>query len=717
MRIIFCAFLSSALAIAACSDQKEYTTWEVTGGSKEGIRYSTLSEINPENVGQLEIAWEYHTGDADTVNSSQIQCNPIIVDGVLYGTSPTLKLIALDAATGTEKWVFNPREPGAKLKPLDFILNNNRGVTYWTNGKEKRIFYCVGAYLHAVDASTGQLITTFGDEGKIDLHEGLGRDVSDLYVAATSPGIIYRDLIIMGTRVSEGTDAAPGHIRAYNVVTGKQEWIFHTIPIKGEYGHETWDDPEAYTFIGGANAWSGFTMDEEKGIVFVPTGSASFDFWGGKRKGDNLFANCLLALDAATGKRIWHYQYIHHDVWDRDLPTPPALVTINRDGKTIEAVAQPTKYGFTFVFERETGKPVYDIKETPVPVDGAVDGELLSPTQPIPSLPESFARQTFNEEDLNNLLPDSSFQDIRDRYRRYKKGHIFTPPSTEGTIFYPGLDGGAEWGGPAFDPETGILYVNANEIPWVITLKKVDENSAPQQMTTAEAGNSLYKKNCVSCHGANFEGGGNYPALENMIAKYSLGQMKDLLRTGRRMMPAFGHLTDEERNAIAVFVLNLERESGKTFVNSRAQGPDPSAVPYTITGYNKFVSKDNYPAIKPPWGTLNAVNLNTGKLEWKIPLGEDKAFSAKGIVTGTENYGGPVVTKTGLVFIAATSDAKIRAFDKKGGKLLWEADLPAPGFATPAMYEVDGKQYLVVACGGGKLRTRSGDSYLAFALP
>jgi quinoprotein glucose dehydrogenase len=713
--LIFFCFV--VLAFSCSRGAKEYKSWEVTGGSKEGIRYSTLSEIDLSNVSQLKVAWEYHTGDADTVNSSQIQCNPIVVDGTLYGTSPTLKLIALDAAMGTEKWVFNPREPGEKVKRIDFVLNNNRGVTYWTNGTEKRIFYCVGAFLHAIDATSGKLITTFGNEGKIDLHDSLGRDVSNLYVAATSPGIIYKDLIIMGTRVSEGTDAAPGHIRAYDVMTGQMKWIFHTIPHKGEYGHETWENPEAYNFIGGANSWAGFTMDEEKGILFVPTGSASFDFYGGNRKGDNLFANCLLALDAATGKRIWHYQYIRHDVWDKDLPTPPALVTINKDGRRIEAVAQPTKHGFVYIFERETGKPVYDMTEIPVPTDGMVEGESLAKTQPVPMMPEPFARQTFNEDELNNLLPDSSFQDIRDRYRSYKKGSMFTPPSLEGTIFYPGLDGGAEWGGPAFDPETGILYVNANEIPWVITLRKAGEEEKNEEVTIADAGSSFYQKNCSSCHGAKLEGGGNYPTLQNMSAKYNVSQFEELVASGRRMMPGFKHLTDEERNAIAVFVLGLKSEMKKPFKNSRVEKVDPASVPYTITGYNKFVSKENYPAIKPPWGTLNAVNLNTGKLEWKIPLGEDKYFAGKGIKTGTENYGGPVVTKTGLLFIASTPDSKIRAFDKQNGKLIWEAKLPAPAFATPAMYEVNGKQFLVVACGGGKLRTKSGDSYVAFALP
>ncbi len=715
--IVYGVAFAGALLFAACSKIDKNTEWRVAGGTKEGIRYTSLTQIDPSNVGQLEVAWQYRSGDADTVNNSQIQCNPIVVDGVLYGTSPTLKLIALDAATGKEKWVFDPRKPGENIKPIDFILNNNRGVVYWSDGEDKRILYCVGAFLHALDAETGKLVSTFGQEGKIDLHDGLGRDVSSLYVAATSPGIIYKDLIIMGTRVSEGPDAAPGHIRAYDVRTGKQTWIFHTIPQKGEFGFETWEDTTAHTFIGGANAWAGFTMDEERGIVFVPTGSASFDFYGGKRKGDNLFANCLLALDAATGKRIWHYQFIHHDIWDRDLPTPPALVTLQRDGKLVDAVAQPTKYGFVFVFERETGKPLFEIREEPVPQDGAVEGEKLAPTQPIPVAPEPFARQTFTEDDLNNLLPDSSFEDIKARYHAYRKGHLFTPPSEEGTIFYPGLDGGAEWGGPAFDPETGIMYINANEIPWVITLKRMENDERPREITVREAGRSLYETNCTSCHGIDLEGGGNYPTLRGVEKKYSVRELTALVATGRRMMPGFSHLTDEERNAIAAFVMGLKKEGDMIFTNSREERVDPAAVPYTITGYNKFISKERLPAIKPPWGTLNAVNLNTGKIEWKTPLGEIEHFRKQGIETGSENYGGPAVTKSGLLFIAATPDSKIRAFDKKSGKLLWESKLPAPAFATPAVYEVNGTQYIVVACGGGKLGSKSGDSYVAYALP
>lgn len=706
--------LLAGIILAACQIKNNvYSGWPTAGGTKEGIRYSSLIEIDTTNVKNLTLAWIYHSGDADTVNHSQIQCNPIVVDGVLYGTSPQLRLLALDAATGKEKWVFDPKRPDGKPTRLDFILNNNRGVAHWTDGKEGRLFYAVGSFIHAVDAATGVLITSFGNEGVIDLHEGLERDVSKLYVASTSPPIIYKDLLITGTRVSENTDAAPGHIRAYDVRTGKQVWIFHTIPQPGEAGYETWDDPEAWKFIGGANVWSGFTLDEAKGILFAPTGSSSFDFYGGKRKGNNLFSNCLLALDAATGKRIWHFQQIHHDVWDRDLPTPPALVTVNHDGKQIEAVAQPTKTGFIFLLDRLTGTPLFEVKEVEVPTDTELIEEQLSKTQPIPSLPEPFTRQRFDETELNDLLPDSSYQRIKNQLLSYKHGHMFMPPSKEGTIFFPGLDGGAEWGGPAFDPETGIMYVNANEIPWVITITDLKQKANKETML--EAGKRLYQNNCAACHGVSREGSGNYPDIQKANGKYTALTLDKLLITGRRMMPAFKHLTMAERDAITSFVLDLKSTHQQVYKNKTSSDDDPTKVPYTITGYNKFLSPEGYPAIKPPWGTLNAVSLNTGKIVWRIPLGEHPHFKGKN--TGTENYGGPVVTAGGLVFIAATMDNKIRAFSKKTGELLWQHELRASGFATPAVYEINGKQFIVIACGGGKLNTKSGDAYVAFALP
>jgi quinoprotein glucose dehydrogenase len=528
--------------------------------------------------------------------------------------------------------------------------------------------------------------------------------------------MIYKDLIIMGTRVSEASDAAPGHIRAYDVRTGALKWIFHTIPQPGEYGYETWEDSIAYKNIGGANPWSGFSLDEKRGILFAPVGSASFDFYGGKRRGNALFSDCLLALDAATGKRIWHFQDIHHDVWDKDLPAPPALVTVMHDGKQVDAVAQTTKTGFVFLFDRETGKSLFPIEEKEVPVNTELMGEKLSPTQPFPTLPKPFTRQILHEEDLNNIIPDTSYQDLRKKFLTYKSGNMFNPPSKEGTVIFPGFDGAAEWGGPAFDPATGWLYVNANEMPWILTMTEV-KNEVPRKENYLEAGKRLYLQNCQSCHGPDRKGSGSYPSLLAIGKKYKTDEFSAMVSSGRRMMPSFARLTEQEKAAMASFVLEMKAEQKKPFVELPKSIDTFRHLPYSITGYNKFLTKEGYPAIKPPWGTLNAVNLNTGEIEWKITLGEYPEFKKKGIITGTENYGGPIVTANGLLFIAATRDAKFRVFNKRNGKLLWETTLPAAGFATPSLYSANGKEYIVIACGGGKLGVPSGDSYVAFSLP
>lgn len=700
---------------AGCKQSASYSDWKVNGGSKEGIRYSSLTQIDTTNVTQLKVAWEYHTNDADTVNNSQIQCNPIIIDSTLYGTSPQMKLFAIDAATGKPKWVFNPFDSVAGGKRMFFVLNNCRGLAYWTNGKDdKRLFYTAGSFVHCLNADNGQLVKSFGTDGKLDLHDGLGRDVKDLFVTSTSAPMIYKDLIVIGTRVDEGANAAPGHIRAYDVHTGQQRWIFHTIPQPGEYGFDTWDDTTAYKHIGGANSWSGFSLDEDRGILFAPTGSASFDFYGGKRKGGNLFANCVLALDAATGKGIWHFQTIHHDVWDKDIPTPPVLVTVTHDGKKTDAVAQTTKTGFVFLFDRVTGEPLFPIEEKPFPATSELMGEKLSPTQPVPARPAPFARQVFTQADVNPLLPDSSKKDVEAKLASYSTGQLFNPPSKQGTVILPGFDGGGEWGGPAFDPATGILYVNANEMAWVLTMVEV-KNEAPKKENWRDAGERLFKQNCMACHGPDRKGAGNVPTLIGVNKKYNETQFLQLITSGRRMMPAFKQLTAEEQHAISSFILDIKAKQSTAFT----QAPQPVDtflhLPYSITGYNKFLSKEGYNAMSPPWGTLNAIDLNKGEILWKIPLGEYPEF--KGVVTGTENYGGPVVTAGGVIFIAATRDGKIRAFNKRTGQLLWEAKLPAPGYATPAVYSQNGKEYLVIACGGGKLGTKSGDSYVAFALP
>lgn len=714
----FCRLLLLVVLLYSCGDsEKEYANWEKYKGSDESINYSSLSQVDTSNVKTLQVAWVYKTGDADTVNYSQIQCNPIMVKGILYGTSAKMKLFAIDASTGKQKWVFNPFDSLGSNKRMFFVLNNSRGVRYWTDGKEDaRIYYTAGSFLFAINALTGIPVSSFGTEGKIDLHEGLARDVSSLFITATSPPVIYDDILIMGSRVDEGPNAAPGHIRGYDVRTGKQQWIFHTIPQPGEEGYETWEQPDAYKYSGGANAWSGFSLDSKRGIVFASTGSASYDWYGGKRLGNNLYANCLLALDAKTGKRIWHYQYIHHDVWDRDLSSPPALVTINKDGRRIDAAALTTKTGFVLLFERETGKPVYEITEQPVPQGSDLAGEKLSATQPYPSFPASFMRQSFSEEDINPLLPDSSYQDVKKRLASYKTDHVFNPPSFQGTVMFPGLDGGAEWGGPSFDPGTGILYINANEMAWVIAAKKIETNTNVAE-TYGQAGARLYQANCMSCHGADKKGTGNFPSIVDMKKKYTAGSFDTLLQSGRRMMPAFKQLDVEERKAITSHLLEQKNIQQKKFIAPASKADDPVNLPYSITGYNKFLTSDGLPAIAPPWGTLNALDLSTGQYIWKKTLGNDPRFPNSKEPTGTENYGASVVTSGGLVFIAATMDGKFRAFNKYNGDLLWEVDLPAPGFATPAVYEVNGRQYIVIACGGGKNKTKSGDSYVAFALP
>ncbi|MBC7903906.1 MAG: PQQ-binding-like beta-propeller repeat protein, partial [Gemmatimonadaceae bacterium] len=591
--------------------------------------------------------------------------------------------------------------------------NSCRGVTYWSDGKnDGRIFYTAGSYLWCISSETGKPINAFGDGGKIDLHVGLGDDVKDQFVTATSPGTIYKDLLVMGSRVNEGHQAAPGHIRAFDVRTGKMKWIFKTIPQPGETGYESWKDKDAWKTIGAANSWGGMSLDQEKGILFATTGSANYDWWGGNRKGNNLFADCLLAIDAATGKRLWHFQHVHHDIWDKDLPAAPALVTINKNGTKTEAVALTTKTGFVYIFDRVSGKPVYEIVEKHVPVDSDLEGEELSPTQPYPTAPAPFVRQSFTEADINSLLPDSSIADIKKRWTTYRRDHMYAPISLRGTIQLPGLDGGAEWGGPSYDPETGILYINANEMAWVIQgvpMKK--EASEKESMTTA--GERLYRANCMSCHGADKNGSGNFPTLIGSEKKYSPAGFDTLLQTGRRMMPAFRELPALYRQAIASYVLNEKTTVifQDTFSNRR------KPLPYTIAGYNKFLSKEGLPAISPPWGTLSAINLNTGEYVWKKPLGNDSRFPAAQHPTGTENYGGSVITAGGLLIIAATSDSKLRIFNKRDGTLLHEINLPASAFATPSVYSQNGKQFIAVACGGGKLNTKSGDSYIAFSLP
>ena len=687
----------------SCTDKAveiDYTDWSHYGGPEDGSRYSSLTQINRENVAQLQVAWTYHTGDA--TERSQIQCQPIVANGRLFASTPKLNVFALDAATGSEIWRFDPFQI---LGGENSWAGTNRGVSYWTDGNEERILFTAGNWLMALDAKTGQPINTFGDQGKVDLRKDLDTELEDFLIVSNSPGVIFEDKIIMGMRLSEGLDAAPGHIRAYNVKTGKREWIFHTIPQEGEEGFETWD-PKYISQIGGANNWAGMTVDQKRGIVFVPTGSATYDFWGGYRAGDNLYANSLLALDAKTGKRIWHFQAVHHDVWDRDFPANPNLIRVQKDGKWIDAVAQISKQGLTYVFERETGKPIWPIQEIPV-TQSVMPGEFSSKTQPIPTLPEPFMNMVFEEKDILNLKPEWETQ-IRNQLQNAILGDTWAPPHPEKPIvLFPGMDGGGEWGGASFDPETQTLFVNANQIPWLIEMTP--------NANFGNAGKTVYSNYCGNCHGMDRKGvAASIPSLLGIEKKYSADSLEKILRMGRGAMPAFSHISKEDRRLLVDYLMGKAEEGDKLELQAENSKLYPQ---YSMKGYKKLVTENGLYGSNPPWGLLTAIDMNSGLKKWQVPLGHIDSLSKYGVeMSGTENYGGPVVTAGGLLFIAATKDEKIRAFDKETGKILWEANLPAAGHATPAVYELNGKQYLVIACGGGK-GTKSGDAYVAFALP
>ena len=680
--------LLAAISVLSGADHD----WPAYGGGPAGIRYSDLNQINRANVKQLAVAWTYDTADG----AGDPQTQPILIGGILYGLTPRHKAIALDGATGKPLWTFDSGIAGR---------GPNRSMVYWTDGNAHVLFAAVQSYIYALDARTGKPIADFGNAGRIDLREGLGRDPAKQSIVLTSPGIIYQDLLIVGDRTPEALPAPTGDIRAFDVHTGKLRWSFHTIPHPGEFGYDTWPT-DAWTYTGAANNWAGMAVDRTRGILYVPTGSAASDFYGADRIGDDLFANTLLALKADTGERIWHFQGVRHDLWDRDFPTPPCLVTVKRDGKMVDAVAQATKQGWVYLFDRVNGKPLFPIEYRRYPASD-VPGEVAADTQPLPTKPAPFARQQLTEDVLTTRTPAAHAWAV-EQFRKLRSGGQFVPLAVgQDTVVFPGFDGGAEWGGQAFVPETGLFYVNANDLAWTGSLAQAAEGNSTRR---------TYQTNCANCHGDDRAGAPpQIPALTNLSGRMTAQQISAVIRQGAGRMPSFPNLSAADVNAVAQYIL-----SGESKELAAADSPKTPAR-YRFTGYRRLLDPDGYPAVEPPWGTLNAINLNTGEYAWKVPLGEYPALAAQGMKeTGSENYGGPIVTAGGLVFIAATNfDRKFRAFDKSTGALLWEATLPFSGNATPITYQLGGRQYVVIYATGGKAPRGgpTGGAYVAFALP
>lgn len=587
--------------------------WEHYGGDEGASRFSPLKRITRSNVSRLKPVWNHPCGDAMQRPATTIECTPVVIDGTMFITSPRLQVRALDAATGKPKWNYNPLEGSRRAAGV------SRGLTHFADGKDKRIYAAIQDKIYCLGASSGELVKSFGDNGIVNLAAQFDRDMAGLEFRVTSPAVVFEDTLIVGGGGGEGpTPQGPGHIRGYDIYTGKRKWIFHTIPHPGEFGHDTWPT-DSWKRNGGANNWAGMSVDRKRGWLFVSTGCSSFDFWGGDRVGNNLFANCILALDARTGQRKWHYQTVHHDVWDYDLPAQPALLTIKHGGRTRDAVAQVTKRGQLFLLDRDSGQPLFAVEERAVPTNTELEGEKLSPTQPFPVKPLPLSRQTVTEDLLTDISPEANAAALKRLRSLDGAGQEFAPPSKRGTIFAPGTLGGALWGGCSYDPGLNLLFVNSSELPSIIAIRDARE-------------------------GEKFR---------------------------------YGHM-----------------------------------------GYEKFVDAEGYPAVKPPWGYITAINLATGDHAWREVLGEYAALSARGIKkTGTYLQGGNIATAGGLIFVAATADEKIRALDSQSGKVLWEHALPAGGYATPCTYEAGGRQYVAIACGGGnRARTKSGDEYVAFAL-
>jgi quinoprotein glucose dehydrogenase len=707
-RVLFLAVIVFVGLVSYQTSTEENRTWSIYKADQESTSYSPLTRINTENVSSLVPAWTFAFKDMkDGARFGSSECNPIIVDGVMYATSAKHRVYAVNAETGEKIWSYDPFN-GAEGGGV------SRGVTYYEEGKDKRIFVTAGDKLFALDARTGRPVPHFGQRGFVNLNMGLRDDPKTISVIPTSPGIVFRNLLIMGAEVSELYGAQPGYIRAYNCITGKLEWTFHTIPLPGEPGYETWPK-EAYKYAGGVNDWSGMSLDTRRGIVFLALGSPSYDYYGADRTGQNLYGNSVVALDAATGKYIWHYQTVHHDLWDYDLPAPPNLVTVKRDGKELDAVAQVTKHGFVFVFDRVTGVPLFPVEERKVPVS-RIPGEQSWPTQPFPLKPKPFARQLFREQDLTHYS-EAGYDSLLKKYRSMRYEGLFTPPDLKGTLMLPGSRGGAEWGGAAYDPSTTVLFVKSNDSPEIESMQKMDEEMEAGNHTVFQQGRSVYMTYCVTCHGKDKNGDEpNYPSLIALKTRMTREAALEKIKKGGGKMPAFGSIVKGKEKGIIAFLYEKEQVVLKASKLETMQTKAGADKYLNMTAYGYFRDIDGNPALTPPWGTLSAINLSTGDYVWQVPLGNnDKLQEKGGAETGQEGSAGPIVTAGGLIFISGTNDRKLRALDKRTGKLLWQTTLPGVANATACTYMAGGKQFVALSVGGSK---ENPSGYLmAFKIP
>ncbi len=693
----------------AAAAQKSHTTWHDYLGGPDSSHYSALKQINRSNVGQLQVAWTYPTGD-----EVDYSFNPIIVDNMMYVLAKNFSVVALDATSGREIWEHPIRPGEPHIKGRGGWPVRHRGINYWQSkdGNDRRLLITNHDQLEEIDARTGKSIESFGDEGHVDLRVGLGRDPESIkQIESGSPGRVFENLIILGSVTGEEYMSPPGDIRAYDVLTGKLVWTFHTVPHPGEYGYDTWPK-DAWKYIGGTNDWGGMTVDETRGIVYLPIGSPTYDFYGADRKGNDLFSDCLLALDARTGKRLWHFQFVHHDLWDYDAVAAPQLLTVRHNGKMVDVVAQASKQGFLYVFDRVTGRPLWPIEERPVPKSD-MPGEFASPTQPFPTEPPPFARQKFTVSDVDPYLLSAEEQaQWKDKIQNARNEGIFTPPGLTDTVEMPGNHGGANWGSAATDPTDGSLYVVSMDLPAILKLEPTPPEGKVPAGTAAQQGAVIYQQNCQLCHGPERKGAPPaVPSLVNITDRIGVDGVRRMVTQGGGEMPAFPRLSDASLNALVSYLSNQEGGPIQAAMQIEATpapaypaGAEVPSVRYW-TGYGLEPT-----AIKPPWSTMTAYDLNKGTIKWQIPIGDAPEAAARGVQdTGVLVIrDGAVVTGGGLIFIATNREGKLRAYDEETGKKLWVSDLPAGSEGIPAVYESKGREYLAVCVSSPK-----GPSHLA----